>query len=1005
MRVNLFGVPVATAMAGIMMLVFVSCPVNNVPQAFSVTKGSHDGGDFIVSSVNATEGTQISLTVSADTGFSFVEWNIAGATVNPTQVGGGNVWIFPMPAANVVVNAVFKKDRVIPETFAITRDTPDNGAFTVSHDAAEVGATITLTATPDGGYEFYAWDITGGIKPAQDEDYPNVWTFTMPAADIMVNALFKVIVIEEKPLAFTITQGVSANGSFTISRETATVGTTITLTVTATDADHEFYAWNITGASVTPSRVGDTGVWTFAMPAANITVNAVFMETQVIPETFAITMGVHANGAFTIYPIAAERGQTITLTITAIDEGYEFYAWNITGYAVNPVRVGDTGVWTFAMPAADIMVNAVFAASDVPPDTDVALVPQGIPGNFLAQAGHAPGVVVLTWQAVELANAYDVRHRLAGGSWNSPVDVGNNLTHTFTGLTGGQQYEFSVRARNATGPAINWAYFGPIGVNAPALDIDAGVWFETIFAYWVGTAGSTYNVYVAPTGTTNWRWVNNPSEAVVGQSTWTNNHSYLARVVDVAGNRWRVDVPGLAADMGQSYDLRVVELRDGSPTEKEGIVRGIRPPPFDRQGFAFSETSPFGPHGGTTGAYNLDGTLRPNAVVIYITPENANDFANPWNTTAGATGLFTHSRTVNRPGTNANAVSLLNATPLAIRVIGNPNLVFATRNNNQLDVVRTSNITIEGIGPDAVFDGFGLFIDRSSNIVVRNIHFRNWGNEDGILVQGAGGNPDNHGPFPDLNAIGNSVPEGRISVNTWITHNRFTVDNAGADGHVDYNNSSYFTQSYNIFTRNGRGGLAGNSTNSGFFRGTYHHNHYIDTNTRSPRLRASETHVFNNFFDYTSFSTNGYSIGAGHHASVIAEGNFFSNANAPFIISGQGHNNAGGSNTLTGDQLGFLITSLTTPANNPTSTHNLHMEQRIFDLAATLVPNHLGNARHFNPAADQGLPRNDNNRGPGRAFAWTLYPSPQAWSMPVNVTPAEEARQRVLDYAGPMRPR
>jgi|GEM_PF-2729917 len=758
---------------------------------------------------------------------------------------------------------------------------------------------------------------------------------------------------------------------------------------------HQISAGLVNGTNYIVSIVGRNFLDSSSVPASTT-----FTPTLPAVTGLAVTGGVgqatldwdalEAATSFRVYRAPEANGETFIKVGTANAGATTFT---------------DTGLAAGAFRWCVVSVNYAGASQSTPPEASatiaaVTTVPQGIPGNFTVQVGHASGLAVLTWQAVEFANAYDVRYRLTGDSWSNPIDVGNIFTHTFANLTNGQQYEFSVRARNQLGAAVDWAYFGPIEVNTPPLDIETGVWFETIFAYWTGAAESTFNVYVAPTGTTNWRWVNDPSEAVVGQTTWTNDHSYLARVVDAASNRWRVDVPGLAADNYQSYDLRFVELQNGSPTGRDETVRGLTPPPFDRQGFAFSETSLFG-H--TTGAYNRDGTLRDDAVVIYITPENTRTFANPWNATDGATGLFTSGRTVNRPGTNANAVSLRNATPLAIRIIGNPNLIFATRNNNQLDIVRTANVTIEGIGPNTLFDGFGLFIDRSSNIVVRNIHFRNWGSEDGILVQGAGGNPHTHGPFPDLDAIGNATPEGRVSINTWITHNRFTADDQNADGHVDYNNSSYFTQSYNIFTRNGRGGLAGNSTNSGFFRGTYHHNHYIDTNTRAPRLRASETHIFNNFYDYTSFSTNGYSIGAGHHASVIAEGNYFRNANAPFIISGQGHNNAGGSNTLTGDQLGFLITDLTTPENNPESTHGLHSEQRIFDLAATLVPNHLGNANHFDVNADQGLPRNDNNRGPGRAFGWTQYAGPQAWPMLVNVTSAEEARQRVLDYAGPMR--
>jgi pectate lyase len=453
-------------------------------------------------------------------------------------------------------------------------------------------------------------------------------------------------------------------------------------------------------------------------------------------------------------------------------------------------------------------------------------------------------------------------------------------------------------------------------------------------------------------------------------------------------------VPGLAAN--QSYDLRIIELNNGNPTGRTDYARSLRPHAFERQGFAFSSTSPFGQ---TTGAYNTNGTLRDDAIVIYITPQNVANFTNPWNTTRGFAGLFNSSRMQNRGVNNAEAdgISLRNATPVAIRFMGGRVTRSAAGAGEMVPVNRTANITIEGIGTDAEVFGFGFSAVRTSNIVIRNIHFRNH-TDDAILIQGDASDDQNrHGPLPNINQGGRNIANGVMSVNAWVTHNRFTVDNANSDSHVDIVRSTYFTQSFNIFTRNGRGGLAGNGLTNPHYRGTYHNNHYIDTNSRAPRLRAGEIHVFNNFYDYTSHTSHDYAIGAGHHAHVIAEGNYFNNTRRPFIISNQGN----GGSILTADQPGFIITSLTTAANHHSSTHR-HVEQRIFNLAATLVPNQLTNVTNFDATRDQGFPRQDNNR-PGRAFTWTEFSSPQAWPMPVTVTTAQQARQRVIDHAGTLR--
>ena len=546
-------------------------------------------------------------------------------------------------------------------------------------------------------------------------------------------------------------------------------------------------------------------------------------------------------------------------------------------------------------------------------------------------------------------------------------------------------------------------------------DVRAGAWFETVFAYWSGIPGASYNIYVSLAGMDDWRWVNNPRANTVSVPTappatgqqWTNDHSPLARVVDSASNRWRVDVPGLAANAGQRYDIRLVELVGGNPTGRYDIVTGLRPPPFDRQGFAFSATSPFRQ---TTGAYNPDGTLRDDAVVIYITAQNPNGFANPWNSNTGFAGnaLFNSSRMPNRGMNTGQVTSLRDATPLVIRVIGT--IPRSAAGRDMVPVMRTSNVTIEGIGPNAELNGFGLAINRSSNMVVRNLTFRNH-SDDGIDVRGDGDNPANrnnpyHGPFPSLDEAAGDIVNNVVSFNTWITHNRFIVDNQNADGHIDTHRTTYFTISWNVFTANGRGGLSGNNDTNPHFRATYHNNHYVGTIQRSPRLRASETHVFNNFFEGRLTGASTYKVGAGHRANVIAEGNYFYRTNTPFAISGQGQavrGSGGNPNFFTADQQGFIITTETTRANHGAATHQW-LEDRVFDLAATLVPNEFVDVINYDPRVDQGFPVIGNTRGPGGAFRWTEYASPAAWPMPVNVTGAGEARARVLEYAGPMRP-
>ena len=60
----------------------------------------------------------------------------------------------------------------------------------VSPASAAAGATITVTLSPESGYELDAWNITGGITPTATGN-ANEYTFQMPANDVTVSASFK----------------------------------------------------------------------------------------------------------------------------------------------------------------------------------------------------------------------------------------------------------------------------------------------------------------------------------------------------------------------------------------------------------------------------------------------------------------------------------------------------------------------------------------------------------------------------------------------------------------------------------------------------------------------------------------------------------------------------------------------------------------------------------------------------------------------------------------------
>lgn len=78
------------------------------------------------------------------------------------------------------------------DTYAVTVQAAVNGSVTVSRRSALRGATITITATPNGGFVTADMTVTdrSGEKLSLTGQGGGRYTFTMPASDVTVKAAF-----------------------------------------------------------------------------------------------------------------------------------------------------------------------------------------------------------------------------------------------------------------------------------------------------------------------------------------------------------------------------------------------------------------------------------------------------------------------------------------------------------------------------------------------------------------------------------------------------------------------------------------------------------------------------------------------------------------------------------------------------------------------------------------------------------------------------------------------
>ncbi|MDD6480667.1 MAG: Ig-like domain-containing protein [Lachnospiraceae bacterium] len=205
----------------------------------------------------------------------------------------------------------------VKQGYAITNNTAAdaNGFISVS-EYAIAGETVTLNVSPADGYMLDAVTVTDGSGNNVTVENNQ---FTMPASAVTVNATFKT-----NP-KYNITINASENGSVSADMETATAGTTVTLTVKP-DEGYELDALTINDGAVTAVK-GEEGKYTFAMPASAVTVTVTFKMTHLRHDYTAVFNWAddysQATATVTCGKCSA-KGENLPATVTRTETGSEY---------------------------------------------------------------------------------------------------------------------------------------------------------------------------------------------------------------------------------------------------------------------------------------------------------------------------------------------------------------------------------------------------------------------------------------------------------------------------------------------------------------------------------------------------------------------------------------------------------------------------------------------------------------------------------------------------------
>ena len=211
------------------------------------------------------------------------------------------------------------------------------------------------------------------------------------------------------------------------------------------------------------------------------------------------------------------------------------------------------------------------------------------------------------------------------------------------------------------------------------------------------------------------------------------------------------------------------------------------------------------------------------------------------------------------------------------------------------DVKDVSNLSF--IGTDSfVMDRIGIFCVRASNIIIRNINFRqpkaNNG-ADAVSMQGCDG--------------------------VWVDHCTFTSLNQTKDyedGSTDVTHGSKnVTVSWCRYIKTQKSCLVGHSNSQSSdtqISVTFHHNWFDQSSSRHPRVRFGKAHVYNNLYD----GCTTYGAGSAYGAMVLVEYNYFDGVQLPTDICTYPAKESNESN-LQGSVAGYLYPTQNVYVNRP----------------------------------------------------------------------------------------
>ena len=350
-------------------------PVDPQPSTeYNITVNTADlNGVASADKATCAPGGTVTITAGAHSGFVFSSWSGDGVTFADASAA---VTTFVMPEGDVTVTASFVAQT---PTNTITAAVCTGGTVSADKATANKDDQVVITATPDPGYFFTAWAISGNGGTYIPDGTSARTYLTMPDDNITISAIFT----PATPSNYTITiyadKGVDVECSYLY----CPAGHTVSLNAIL-DEYYAFDNWTSDGNSVTFSDDTDENV-TFSMPAQDV---VIYANAHYDPNLYH-TLTLYTDGGGVVEPIGNKytyaTGEEVKIIATPI-AGYVFYAWGSLSDGVAFLNENNYQT-SFIMPAWDVTVKGLFMPTLIQDDGTESAPPAPqnpqTPANFI----------------------------------------------------------------------------------------------------------------------------------------------------------------------------------------------------------------------------------------------------------------------------------------------------------------------------------------------------------------------------------------------------------------------------------------------------------------------------------------------------------------------------------------------------------------------------------------------------------------------------------------------